>query len=150
MDLKATIRFNNVTASEKRRILTFSDASFNISSKQVYGQTGVIKGIAVNNEHGFPNFYPIDWASAKQRRVTHSSYGAEILACAEGDDRGYNLKSILESVGKEWCMDHEMVVDSKSLYDTISKLHEGKDYRLRQTVQSIRDSFEAHNLNKLS
>lgn len=46
-------------------------------------------------------------------------------------------------------MDHEMIVDSKSLYDTITTLHEGKEYRLRQTVQRIRDSFESHNLNKI-
>lgn len=100
-DMKPTLRFNHNSTSEKCRILTFSDASFNISSKQVYGQTGIITGIAANGEHDIPNFYPIDWISAKQRRVTHSSYGAEILACEEGDDRGYNLKTTLQSIGKE-------------------------------------------------
>jgi len=35
------------------------------------------------------------------------------------------------------------------LYDTITTLHEGRDYRLRQTVQRIRDSFESEDLNAL-
>lgn len=33
-------------------------------------------------------------------------------------------------------------MDSRGLFDTISTLHVGKEYRLRQTVQMIRDSFE--------
>lgn len=40
-------------------------------------------------------------------------------------------------------MDHVIIVDSKSLYDTITTLHENRDYRLRQTVQRKRDSFES-------
>ena len=42
---------------------------------------------------------------------------------------------------------HTLNVDSKGLYDTITTLHEGRDYRLRQTVQRIRDSFEAGQVN---
>lgn len=42
---------------------------------------------------------------------------------------------------------HELNVDSKGLYDTVTTLHEGRDYRIRQTVQRIRDSFEEKELN---
>lgn len=57
--------------------------------------------IVVHSENGASNLYPIYWLNAKQRRVTHSLYGAEVIACAEGDDRGYNLKTTLESIGSE-------------------------------------------------
>ena len=35
----------------------------------------------------------------------------------------------------------ELCVDSRGLFDTISTLHEGKDYRIRGTVARLRDSF---------
>lgn len=37
IEMKATLRFNCENTSETRRIVTYSDGSFNISSKQVYG-----------------------------------------------------------------------------------------------------------------
>lgn len=40
-------------------------------------------------------------------------------------------------------------MDYKGLYDTVKKLHEGREYRLRQTVQRIRDSFESEELDLL-
>ena len=46
-------------------------------------------------------------------------------------------------------MEHQLNVDSRALYDTITTLHESIDYCLRQTVQRIRDSFESRDLNVL-
>lgn len=47
--------------------------------------------------------YLIDWASTNQRRVSHSSYGAEILACSDADDRGFYLKqSFTEILGRNF------------------------------------------------
>lgn len=37
---------------------------------------------------------------------------------------------------------HILHVDSRGLYDSTTTLHAGREYRLRQTVQRIRDSFE--------
>lgn len=42
---------------------------------------------------------------------------------------------------------HCLHVDSKGLSDKTTTLHDGKDYRLRQTVQGIRDSFESGELD---
>lgn len=39
-----------------------------------------------------------------------------------------------------------MVVDSKAFLDTITTLHESRENRLRQTVSSIRQSLESHEL----
>lgn len=44
---------------------------------------------------------------------------------------------------------HELNVDSKGLYDTITTLQEGSEFRLRQTVQRNRDSFESEELDKM-
>ena len=91
----------------------------------------------------------LDWSSSKQHRVSNSSYGAEKLACAEADDRGFYITMCLRSIFPKKCFRHMILVDSKGLYDTISTLHEGREYRLRQTVQRIRDSFESQDIDVL-
>lgn len=94
-------------------------------------------------------FHAIDWASCKKRRDSYSSYGAEILACADADDRGFYVKQTIQSIFNEKKIKHELSVDLKGLFDTIKTLHEGKEYRLRQTVQRIRGSFESEELEVL-
>lgn len=79
--------------------------------------------------------------------MKHSSPGAEILACTEADDRGFYIKTALKSINTNVNFTHEVVVDSKGIYDTLTTLHEGRGYRLRQTVQRVRDSFESGKLN---
>ena len=126
---------------------TFSDASFNITARKSYGQTGLVSGVRTTMQDGSELFHILDWVSTKQRRISHSSYGAEILACAEGDDRGFYLKMGINSLFPKVKMRNEILVDSMGLFDTITTLHEGNEYRLRQTVQRIRDSFEAADVN---
>ena len=130
------------------RIVTFSDAAFNICSSTSYGQSGFVSGILYRTRSGDERtFHALDWGSTKQRRVTHSSYGAEIVACCDADDHGLNLKHALRSVFSEHDFAHVLIVDSKGLFDTITTLHDGREYRLRQTVQRIRDSFESQDIN---
>lgn len=149
-DLQPIIRFNKINATIKEiDIWTFSDASFNITSGRDYGQTGIITGIHAKGDGDNEIYHAIDWASSKQRRVSHSSYGAEILACADADDRGYYIKQAVKSITKNKETKHVLHVDSRGLFDTISTLHDGKEYRLRQTVQRIRDSFESHDIDIL-
>ena len=150
-DLKANVKFRAPEHELSDAVdTTFSDAAFNISRTKQYGQTGFVLGILYKVKGKKDQLYHIvDWASSKQRRVCHSSYGAEILACADADDRGYNLKIALTSLFPHAFFRHVLNVDSKGLYDTITTLHEGRDYRLRQTVQRIRDSFEPGELDVL-
>lgn len=135
--------------SENSRLVTFSYASFNISSRQVYGQTGLLTSIVIGNTQGQDYFYLLDWSSKKQRRVTFSSYGAEIIAAADGDDRTNHMKESLRSLGTHWSIPSLFIVDSKALYDTITTLHENRDYRLRKTVQRLRDSFESKQIESI-
>lgn len=130
-------------------VLTYSDAAFNISSRQTYGQTGIICGLWFGSDNKGTTYHPIDWCSSKQRRISHSSYGAEILACTDADDHGLNLKNAVRLILSNQTIRHVLTVDSKGLYDTISTLHDGRDYRLKQTVQRIRDSFESGDIDVL-
>lgn len=128
-------------------VCTFSDASFNQNSAKDYGKYGIITGLRIVTDQASEKFHALDWSSHKQRRVSYSAYGAEILACADGDDCGFYFKTAPNSMYTESDTRNELLVDSRCLYDTITTLHEGNDYRLRQTVQEIRNSFESGELN---
>lgn len=113
-----------------------------------YGQTGFFTGLlAQSGVNGKNIFHIIDWTSHKQQRVSHSAYGAEIIAASASDDRGYYYKMAINALFPNSQIKHELNVDSKGLWDTITTLHEGREYRLRQTVQRIRNSFESKELN---
>ena len=149
MQLNPTVTFRTPTSNIKEvTTCSFSDASFNIGKSQSYGQSGIISGMLIKTTT--ENIYHvIDWASKKQRRVSYSSYGAEILACSDADDRGYYLRNAIRILTMNQSIKHELCVDSRGLYDTITTLHDGKEYRLRQTVERLRNSFESGDLNIL-
>lgn len=92
----------------------------------------------------------MDWESVKKKRFRYSSYGAQILACTEADDRGFKLNKAIHYLSNDGTqINHTLNVDYKGLYDTIKTLHEGSEYRLRQSVQRIRDSFDSGWLDTL-
>lgn len=92
-------------------------------------------------------YHPIDWSSTKQKQVCYSSYGAEVLAFADAEDKGFHLKESYSSLLSKLTISHKLHFDSRALYDTITTLHEGKDYRIRQTVDRICDSFDSRELD---
>lgn len=71
-ETNAKIKFNVADKDNNLTVYSFSDASFNISSYQSYGQTGKITGLAFDANVGRRIFHPIDWTSSKQRWVSHS------------------------------------------------------------------------------
>ena len=129
-------------------LCSFSDASFNISSKQSYGQTGIFCGLAIPQRNSVL-LHPIEWSSSKQHRVTYSSFGAEIIACAAADDRAYYLRQGVRALLDDSSIKSHINIDSRGLFDTLTTLHDGRDYRLRQTVQRIRDSFDGNDIDVL-
>ena len=127
-------------------LLTFSDASTGNSS---YGQTGFLSGLLLL-AGGTAHFHCVDWHSSKQSRVSFSSIGAEILAAAESTDRSILLSDcITRTLELNDALPLALTVDSFGLYSTITTLHEGRDYRLRPTVQRLRDSFESREIGAL-
>ena len=116
-------------------LMPFTDAS---QGKKSYGQTEYLVGL--HNERS-QIFHLLDWHSSKQKRVSYSSGGGEILAAAESSDRSYLLKFGLQEFYR--LMNPLPVIvntDSDGIYSKITALHEGKDFRLRPTVSRLRDS----------
>lgn len=85
--------FYRTPSSNPREVIinTFSDASFNICKSMQYGQTVIICGLTFEKgpTNGEDIFHVLHWHSAKQKRVCYSSYGDEILAHADTDDRWF-------------------------------------------------------------
>lgn len=102
--------------------------------------------ISVENKIGWKAYHIVDWSSSKQRRISHSSYGAEILSCADADDKGFYLKEIMSLISISDRFSNVLNIDSRGFYDNITTLHYVGEYRLRQTEQSLRESFESGEL----
>ena len=128
-------------------LMTFADAAFPKIAGGIYGQTGILTGLVLG-EGTKAAFHPLAWSSHKQSRVARSSSAAEILAIVEAEEFGGALRNALERIcGRK--MTHELIVDSKSLFDTITTQHETKDFRLRQAVQSLRERYELGEITTL-
>lgn len=146
--LKPELRFPCVPRDFSSAILiSFSDAAHG-GKEFDYGQTGGVTGLRLSGPgKSDETFYGISWTSGKQRRISHSSFGAEIIAAADVDERGYDMRETIREIFPHCTIKHEMVVDSKALFDTITTLHESREYRLRRTVSRIRHSFESRELD---
>ena len=130
---------------ESLKLLSFSDASHG----EAYGQTGFVIGLYATMCDNTNIFHTVDFGSKKQRRVSFSSLGAEILAAADASDRGIFYCQAINSILKGMTNSTvrlNLLVDSRGLFDTLSTLHEGRDYRLRGTVARLRDSFASHEI----
>lgn len=126
-DLQLVIKFKKTCSTVRKiEVWTFRDASFISCSGRHYGETGVITGLMVRQHDGkqIYMYHLIDWASTKQRRVVHSSHGAEILACADAHDRFYSLRHSIRCITRNETIKRILHVDSKGLFDTISIFHD--------------------------
>lgn len=141
------ILFRNISDIAEVMVSTMSDALHG-ASDDIYGQTGSITGLKIMTENPRTTyFHPIAWSSHKQIRVSYSSFRAEIIAAAYGDDRGFDLKLSLLSLFPHRPVKYQLFIDSKALFETITTLHQTNDYRLRKTVAHIRASFESGELD---
>lgn len=145
--LRPYIRYIRPVNVTNMRLISISDASHG-GADCVYGQTGGLCGLVIESEGSSEVIYhPIGWTSHKQKRVSYSAFGAEILAAADADDRGFDLKLSLRSILPNSDIRHELFVDARALFDTITTLHEPREYRLRKTVARMRDAYESGDLD---
>lgn len=122
-------------------IVAFSDAAHSVSS---YGQSGYIGGFFIELSSKRSIYHIVDWHSGKQKRVSFSSGGSEIVAAADETDRaGYLHELYATLLGPNVDLQLSLLVDSRGLHDTITTLHEPSDYRLRPTMARSRGSFES-------
>jgi hypothetical protein len=129
-------------------LLAFSDASFNAMGGELYGQGGYISWQLVRS-HARDAFYFLDQYSSCVKRVVCSSFGTEILACAEADDRLFSLRSSFQEMLFARTFESELLVDLKGLYSCICTLSNNKEHRLRRTAARIRESFDSGDLDIL-
>lgn len=128
---------NGLEGLNSAHLLSFSYASTSASS---YDQTGLLTGLYFQDS----TFHTLGWYSGKQRRVSFSSVGADILSSADSADRSLLLSEGLKTIlNRDNSFPFVLTVDSFGLYSTITTLHENRDYRLRHTVSRIRESFES-------
>lgn len=71
------------------------------------------------------------------------------MACVEAGDRGFYVNIAFLSLSPKMGVVHQAVVDPKGLLDTSATLHDGKDYRLMQSVRRIRNSFDSSEMDSL-
>lgn len=135
------------TDADSVTLLGFSDASFNIIGGTCYGQSGFVCGLLFRKGN-LLIFHVYDWYSNKQRRIVYSSFGAEILACADADNRLFGLRMGMSALlGSD--VESELLVDSKGLFTCITTLSDQREYRLRRTIARIRESFDSEELNRM-
>ena len=141
------LTFGRVQDPPVVRLLTFADAAFPKIAGSTYGQSGILSGLVLGTGSKAA-FHALAWSSHKQSRVARSSSAAEILAIVEAAEFGAALRDALQRIcGRT--VPHEVIVDSKSLFDTITTQHEAKDFRLRQAVRSLRERYELGEITKL-
>lgn len=71
------------------------------------------------------------------------------MAATDVHDHGYDLKLSFNYILGNGRMKHEIYVESRALFDTVSTLHEPREFRLRNTVARMCDSFEFGELDAL-
>lgn len=134
----------------KKCISTSTDAAFSISSNSEYRRTGILCGIEFETRKSDPSIlHGNDQFSQKHLQICCSSYEAKFLACTVGDDQGYALIITMQSIFRKLTTAHIVNVDFRGSYDTISTLHDGREYCLRITVSRIITFFETLDINAL-
>ena len=110
------------------RLLGWSDAAFS-PAPDAHGQQGFVAGIIFPPAHGSDPvaFHFIEAVSAKLKRVVYSSYGAEILAAAESDNRLHGLREGLRQVLQS-PIESEGLYDSNGLFTCLTTLSYGHEY----------------------
>lgn len=85
--MKAVLNYPHPNWHAKQEIRMFSDATFNISKNSLYGQSELLLRIYFDKGH---NLYQVlDLMSVERKGMCNSSYGVEILAWTEIDDREF-------------------------------------------------------------
>ena len=70
------------------------------------------------------------------------------MALAEAVNYGSGLAQALKLVCNR-DIPHELNIDSKALFDSLTSQHEQKDFRLRQVIQEVRASYETGEVSTL-
>eukprot|EP00172_Hildenbrandia_rubra_P000344 Plantae.Rhodophyta-Hildenbrandia_rubra.ctg11618.p1 GENE.Plantae.Rhodophyta-Hildenbrandia_rubra.ctg11618~~Plantae.Rhodophyta-Hildenbrandia_rubra.ctg11618.p1 ORF type:complete len:534 (+),score=91.74 Plantae.Rhodophyta-Hildenbrandia_rubra.ctg11618:92-1603(+) len=152
-DLSAAIRHikrNNIFLRhpkinlEKAKLCCFTDASF-ANNDDLTSQLGMI-ALSCDHEN---NCSIAQHGSWKRSRVTRSVLAAEMHAFATGFDFTYALQQdIISMTGRKKPV--VMRIDSKCLFDTITKLTTLTEKRLLINVSALRESYNRAEISNIA
>ena len=137
--------FGRHASYSSQHISVFADAAFPKIDGGPHGQTGYLYRTLLGDGPKAA-FHPIAWTSHKQKRICRSSTAAEILAIAEADDFGAAIKQAVHRI-MDYAMPLQLNINSRSLWDHMTTQHDTHDFRLRQAVRVLRESFERNDIN---
>lgn len=148
--LQPKIRYISPLTVTGATLISFSDG-YHGSNSSAYEQTGVIFSIRLSitfDEE--PLVHSIYRTSTKQCSVTYSSFGAEILACSDADNQGFEMKTKPQNIFWHGYISHRILLVSKALFDIINTIHECRELRLHRTVNMIKNAFESRERDTLT
>jgi hypothetical protein len=131
-------------------VLTYSDASF-AHTLSAHGQRASLTILAVHAADGTTAsmYYALDWKSQKQGRVSSSTLGADLLACAQAErDNVSWTHAIRYTINAP--VTNRIIADSRGLADHL--VHPGNhlpDVRLEAVAASLRESLATADLRLL-
>jgi hypothetical protein len=129
--------------AEPLKLLTMVDASH--SSRSAYGQTGALTFL-------FPSpsgpILPVAWISHKQRRVSSSSYGAEVLAAEAGCALTLSLAAGLELLFDDG-IPSVVLTDSRGLWTALQSLGRSVPFRLMASTALIQEHVDRGAIHRL-
>eukprot|EP00171_Calliarthron_tuberculosum_P004960 IDg4960t1 len=122
-------------------IAVFVDASF-ASNRDYSSQLGFL--IALVDSNGFANI--IHYASVKSKRVTRSVLAAELYAMVHGYDSAATLQLSLSAIFRRR-LAVRIYTDSRSLYDSVTRLSSTREKRLLIDLSLLREAFEKREIS---
>ena len=138
---------------ENIQIVFFSDASVGNLFSESGNQTESGRGYLVFISNG-KTANLVDWSSRKVKRVVHSAFGAETLACSDGMGAAIYVRQILSEIlygnPKMRVIPIIGFIDSKQLYDQITSTKQCEEKRLRLDVSEIQECVESGEIDEIN
>ncbi len=139
----STVTYNFILRMRKLdldtlHVIAYSDASFATSLGHT-SQLGYIIILCDKDD----NAGILHYASCKSRKVARFVLGAETYAFANAYDFSYCPKNDLEAI-LERNVHLTMFIDSKSLFDVITKCSQTQERHLMIYLRAVRDAYQCH------
>ena len=95
----------------------------------------------------------ISWSSKKVKRVVHSTFGAETLACVDGAAAAIHVRQILSEMlyddPRSKVIPIIGYIDSKQLHDSINSTKQCEDKKMQLDIAELQESLETGEITKI-
>lgn len=132
---------------EELKVIFYSDASLG----KLPGK-GSARGYLVFLSNGVEANL-ISWSSKKVKRVVHSTFGAETLACVDGSAAAIHVRQLLSEMlyddAKSKVVPIQGYIDSKQLYDNINSTKQCEDKKMQLDIAELQESLELNDISSI-